>query len=124
MTLLVKSWNLEASRQARAAGRVSLPFDPAFEAVDWIGMAMPLLGLMAIMIGLRRFKARLRRERFAFCPGCEYDLTATRRAAHCPECGRAFGPKGYIREWGRIYPRRGRRWGDPMAIVRHPEGDR
>ncbi|MBY0260829.1 MAG: hypothetical protein K2Q20_00695 [Phycisphaerales bacterium] len=78
-------------------------------------------GTTLILVGQRRFLHRLRAERFTLCPGCGYSLRGSGRARQCPECGRRFDPKGVVREWGHILPRRGRRWELRLRTNRYPE---
>lgn len=82
---------------------------------------LQLAGSTLVLVGQRRFLRRLRTERFTLCPGCGYSLHGSGRAKQCPECGRRFDPKGVVREWGRILPRRGRRWGERLWNRRYPE---
>ncbi len=41
------------------------------------------------MAGLVRCRSARRRRRTGLCPGCGYDLRASREFGRCPECGRA-----------------------------------
>jgi predicted amidophosphoribosyltransferase len=45
-----------------------------------------LLLLLLLVVGVLIDRRRDRRFRLHLCPGCGYDLRAT-RADHCPECG-------------------------------------
>jgi hypothetical protein len=53
------------------------------------------LWLLAVVFGippvvwLLRHRAARRRRRSGLCPGCGYDLRASRQFGRCPECGRA-----------------------------------
>lgn len=112
--------------QAIRAGLPPPASSPIIRPLGWTAASLQVGGLLLIWRGRVRYNTHLRRHGFALCPGCGYDLSAPRRAAHCPECGRAFGPKGFIREWARILPRNGRGpgSGDPYRIQRHPEDAR
>lgn len=82
---------------------------------------LQLAGSTLVLVGQRRFLRRLRADRFTLCPGCGYSLHGSGRAKQCPECGRRFDPKGVVREWGRILPRRGRRWELRLRTSRYAE---